>query len=240
MNALDHDQKCATFSHAGRERLRAWLRSQFKGHVWHELLAALIYAVLAVIAHVFVYVLVTVVSLQFTGRSSILFHQEYLIFLIPLLILLAMYPLYWWQYRAPVVEIGLAGGSVRLRCSNMTPAVLVETEERNTNSDLNLQFLLFPVWAVASAITHLGDALRALRVDARTACHVLEYLVAQDRRVSLLDLDTELREPNLPAALRALELQPGVLYFTGEYLAIALNEELAQTVKDAAGSEEAG
>jgi hypothetical protein len=240
MNAMTHNPQPATFSHARRERLRGWLHAEFKSYVWHELLAALFYLALAVLAHAFVYVLVTMVALQFTGRIGIELDKPQLIFLVPLLILLAMYPLYWWLYRAPTVEIGLASGPVRLRCQHMTPVILVETGDQTTNADFRIQVLLFPVWAVASALRHLGDAVRALRVDVRTVSHVLEYLVAQGRRVTLLDLDAELREPKLPAALRALELQPGVLFFTGEHLSIALNDELAEQIKKAAGAKEAG
>lgn len=238
MNASVQHLHNAHFSHAGRERLRAWLRAEFKSHVLHELLAALIYLALAVLAHAFVYFGTTVVVAAYTGRALIYTHQEHLFFLLPLLILLGMYPFYWWLYRAPTVEIGLASGPVRLRCRRMTAVILLETDERATNSDFRMQFLLFPVWAVASALRHMGDALRAARVDVRTVSHVLEYLVAQGRRVTLLDLDAELREPNLPAALRALELQPGVLFFTGEHLSIALNDELTDKVTRVAGAED--
>lgn len=238
MNASVQHLQTAHFSHAGRERLRAWLRAEFKSHVRHELLAAFLYLALAVLAHAFVYVLVTMFTLHYTGGISIEFNQPLLIFLTPALILLSMYPLYWWLYRAPTVEIGLSSGPVRLRCRRMTPVSLLGSSDQGDTTAFKLQFLLFPVWAVASALRHLGDALRAARVDVRTVSHVLEYLVAQGRRVTLLDLDAELREPNLPAALRALELQPGVLFFTGEHLSIALNDELTEKVTRVAGAED--
>src|SRR5690606_39943554 len=129
MNASVQHLHNAHFSHAGRERLRAWLRAEFKSHVRHELLAALIYLALAVLAHAFVYFCTTVVVAAYTGRALIYTHQEHLFFLLPLLILLGMYPFYWWLYRAPTVEIGLAIGPVRLRCQRMTAVILLETDE---------------------------------------------------------------------------------------------------------------
>ena len=220
-------------SHRQLENLRAWLRVEFKGHAVHELMAALVFAFLALIAHGVAFALTTYV-VAYMSSGAVFRTDSLAVLVLPALVLLAMYPIYWWLYRTPVVDVGLPSGNLRIRSKRLTPPQLFEPSEPDAESGFGMQMLLFPVWATASCISHLAGVLHALKADSWVMARILGFLYQHNRRISVLDLDMSLHEPGLPAALRALELEPGVLFYTENDLSLVLNDEFTQRILQAA------
>ncbi|MCB9895224.1 MAG: hypothetical protein H6839_12290 [Planctomycetes bacterium] len=226
-------------THKQLEQLREWLRVEYKGHLWHEVFAALVFAVFALIAHGVAFFF-TAYVITYVSGGAILDADSMAVLVLPALVLLAMYPVYWWLYRTPVVDIALPSGPLRIRSKKMTPAPLFESADPAPESTLGMQMLLFPVWTVASCISHVAGAVHAARADTWVMARVLTLLYQHNRRMSVLDLDMSLREPNLPGALRALELEPGVLFYTENDLSLVLNDEVTQRIIEAAEIEAEG
>jgi hypothetical protein len=208
------------------ERLRDWLRGQLKARRRDELIAVGVYVVLTLVANVLALVLAFALVAYTLGRVIVRLSDGTGALLLPVLLVLAAYPIYWFMHRKPVLEAELTHGRLRLSSRRL------EAVGASTGS-FEYELLLFPAWTLGQAISHGLRLWHIGRGDTWAMTRVLAHLYAANCRVTVHDLDMALGEPGLATAIRALEDQPGLLFYTGDHLSLSLNDELAATVAQA-------
>jgi hypothetical protein len=139
-----------------------------------------------------------------------------------------MHPAYWIWGRKRGHVTQLASGTVRIIDEQFTPSALVETQDTREAEEGNtlVNLLTIPAWLFGLAVQHFWDAGALRAADPWPATRVLIFLFATGRRISLHDLEAEVNEPQLAAALRALQHIPGVLFTARGFPCVALNSDL--------------
>jgi hypothetical protein len=209
-------------SNATYQRVSDWLGEELRDNARHGLIGAGFVAIAAVIANAVLYFLL--VSLEFwllghrMGAST---------FVWPALLLAAMYPAYFFWGRQPYRRVALDSGEVRIPMRFDKPIPLAGSSD----GDFPLRdWLFFPAWLSAKAIRQALTPMRAARADTLAMARILVYLLERNRRVSLHDLENELRLPDTAALLNSLTEIDGVLFFHADFPAVSLNDDLRQKV----------
>lgn len=229
-------------NHTQTERLREWLARQFRAHYRNEIVSGCWFAMVAVAAHVVVIGIGTYIEVVFARLFGASRSANDWLWLVPACTLAAMYPLYFWRYRQPDAVAELSTGTIRVsqRRLHTTQLDPHEPVDRTIFRRLKLEIFLFPLWCVSRMFTHFEHARYARYADAWNMARVIALLYHENRRVQIHDLDERFQSPALADAVRSLEVQPGVLFFTDGQLALAINDELVHEVKKAAQLDEAG
>ena len=222
---------------AQTERLRDWLVPRFESHWRNEVVTTLFYVLVTIAAHVaavaFGAYLEWLLATVFLSRGAF-FDWMYLV---PITTLIVMYPLYFGRYSTPDATAGLSGGTLRLsqRKLDLPDIDLREPVDRLIFRHLKMDVFLFPLWCTSRVLLHAGHVRHLIKPDTWVAARVLGCLLHENRRVQIHDLDARLNERALPAAIRVLEVEPGVLFYTDGELSIALNNDLTQELLKAVG-----
>lgn len=216
------------------EFVHGWLTRELRKHALHSLYSVAALILLSIIAHILVYLLILWGVLaaygqggRFGGYRGGVRITEWA-FLLPALVLAIMHPIYWIWGRKKGHVTKLASGTVRIIDEQFTPSALVETQETREAEGGNtlVNLLTIPAWLFGLALQHFWDAGALRAADPWPATRVLIFLYATARRISLHDLEAELNEPQLAAALRALQHIPGVLFTARGFPCVALNSDL--------------
>lgn len=232
MGLLQHQPR-EGLTYAQLEILRDWIAARTKAQLRDEGMTVLLLIMVAIAANAFAVVFIFFFELFFFstlgGKNT---NYPPWLWIVPVATVLAMYPVYYWRYRATAATIELTHGVLRVTRRRLD---LPEADPFDSANHINMgvikhEVLLFPVWAVASIIAHIGHIRRCLKPPAWTMARALAHLYRENRRVFIHDLDIALGEPDLRDAILALELQPGVLLYTENQLAISLNDELAREI----------
>lgn len=218
-------------SRAAHERIEVWVRRTLKSHARHGLIAAMLFAALAVFANGAVYAALLIAiyreSLRAVGSEGMTAAA-----LIALGLLAVMYPAYFFFHRQPVSRTKLASGVVKLPVDKHETLALVPTDE---TSELNtfrwrVDFVLFPAWLTHMAVQHAIAPWQAWRADAPMVARVLTTLLIKHRRTDLLELEAELAGQPVAAAVNAARHIDGMLFWHRSEVSVSMNTELRQTL----------
>ncbi len=216
------------------EFVHGWLTRELRKHALHSLYSVAALTALSVVAHVVVYVILVWLSVAVVargGRYAGAHAGDVLgvwVFILPLVVLILMHPVYWIWGRKKGHVTKLASGTVRIIDEQFTPSALVETQDTREAEEGNtlVNLLTIPAWLFGLAVQHFWDAGALRAADPWPATRVLIFLYTAARRISLYDLEAEVNEPQLAAALKALQHIPGVLFTARGFPCVALNSDL--------------
>lgn len=216
------------------EFVHVWLTKTLRTHALHSVYSTAVLVVLAVAAHVIAYWLLVwllVGAAARGGRFGGMRAGEALgvwVFIVPLVVLAIMHPVYWIWGRRKGRTVKLKSGTVTIVDERFAPSALVETADTadQQGNKAIVDGLTFPAWLFGLALKHfwLAGALR--KADPWPPTRVLIFLYTEARRLSLHDLEEALNEPELAAALRTLQHVPGVLFTARGYPSVTLNSDL--------------
>lgn len=211
-------------SNAAFQRVSDWLAGELRDNARHGLVAAGLLTVGAIASNLILYFLLLGLALWIFGRYAGAWSL-----IGPALLLAAMYPACFKWGRDHYRRVHLNSGEVRIPVQFSKPLALVETSD-NQDAATWSDWLFFPAWLTGKAVHQFLAPTRAAKADTNAMARILVHLIEQGRRVSLHDLESELRLSNAAAALNALAEIDGVLYFHADYPAVTLNDDLRRRV----------
>jgi hypothetical protein len=214
-------------SGAARARIENWLRDEMLSVTFHGLIGAVFLALLALAATIFVYIMLVAIALRLFIRAG--GEAGAILALgLPVVVLVAMHPVYLFWGRPRAFEVPLKEGIVfvpndGLREIGKLPEDRVEFafEWRAV-----VDYLMFPAWLAHNAVQQVLMSLEARRADTGTMTGVLVLLIHLDRRVSLFDIEDAMPTPKLAHALNALRNLDGILLWRRDFASISMNDEL--------------
>ncbi|MCC6463910.1 MAG: hypothetical protein IT463_01065 [Planctomycetes bacterium] len=222
----------APYHYKATDAIEAWLRVHCAARRRDALVSVLVLSVLAVIAHGALYAGLFFLVLNVRTRSVSL-HDDtvaavYL--LAPVAVLALAHLVYWVRRRREFVRVSVPGGDVSLNAEQEPPLVLLPASgEGDAHLDL-WKIVVFPAWLTGYAVDQLVAAAHLRHADTEAMAALCMYLLQSDRRVSFADLGRDMGSGRLAGALRALRHIPGVLLFTEDFPAVALNQDLSETL----------
>lgn len=228
MNAMSNETELRVTVSA-IERIRGWVAVQLHFHARSGLTTALVLALFGVIANVVVFLSVLFLALQLMPR---MFANEIVFEILAVVVLLLMYPTYVFGGRPGSRKFKLRSGTVVLAAEVYTPPEFLpgpRTAEKDWH--MFVDYCTFPAWLLHKAWRHLKAPAVARAADRETMARVLTYLLQEQRRISIHDLEDAMPTPRMAGAINALVYVPGVLVFHEDYPALALNDELQQTLR---------
>lgn len=211
------------------ERISGWLDGQMRDHARDGLVTALVLAVFGLVANVVVFLSVMFLAIHIAPR---MFANEGMFGTIGVIVLFLMYPTYIFGGRPGSRSFKLHCGKVVLAAEVYTPPEFLPGQ-RTAAKDWHMfvDYCTFPAWLLHKAWRHLKAPAVAKAADRETMARVLVFLLQERRRISIHDLEDAMPTPRMADAINALVYVPGVLVFHEDYPALALNDELQQTLR---------
>lgn len=210
-------------SNAAYGRISDWLRGDLRDSARSGVFAAVYLAGASLLASFVLFMLLFYLQITFFR-----YYASEAALILPAVVIAAMYPAYFFWGRQPYRRVELDSGEVRIPVQFSRPLALVETSD--TADTAWRDWMFFPAWLTAKAIHQAQAPMRAARADTRGMARLLVHLLERNRRVSLHDLENELRLPNTAALLNSLTEIDGVLFFHADFPAVSLNDDLRRKV----------